>query len=138
MSAYWDSSALVEATLEEEVRWTLVREGGLTRAHSFSEVFSTLTGGRLGFRSRPEDAAKICRELASELDVVDLGTEGVLLAIGKARRHGVRGGQIHDFLHAQAALKSGCDILLTLNLEDFRSLRLPLKVAAPPRGQAGE
>ena len=69
MSAYWDSSALVKASLDEGIRLALAKEGGFTRMHSFTEVFSTLTGGRLGFRSQAEDAAKICREIADDLEL---------------------------------------------------------------------
>ena len=73
MSAYWGSSALVKASLDEGTRLALAKEGGFTRTHSFAEVFSTLTGGRLGFRSQAEDAAKICREIAEELQSVEIG-----------------------------------------------------------------
>ncbi len=132
MSAYWDSSALVAACLDERARVALARERGVTREHGFAEVYSTLTGGRLGFRSRPEDAALLCRELAGDLDAVELGREEILTALKSARRHGVRGGQVHDFLHAVAARKAGCEKIYTLNLEDFRSLRLPTVVQAPP------
>jgi hypothetical protein len=78
MSAYWDSSALVEASLNEGVRVALAKEGGFTRTHAFAEVFSTLTGGRLGFRSQPEDAAKICREMANDLECIELNSQKTL------------------------------------------------------------
>lgn len=132
MSAYWDSSALVDACINEPSRVALAQERGVTRVHSFTEVFSTLTGGRLGFRSRPEDAAILCRELAGDLEVIDLSLEETLAALKNARRHGVRGGQIHDFLHAVAARKADAESIYTLNLDDFRGLRLPIKVQLPP------
>lgn len=132
MSAYWDSSALVEASLDEGVRLALSKGGGFTRSHAFAEVFSTLTGGRLGFRSQPEDAAKICREMANNLDCVELNFQETLDALDKARRYGVRGGLIHDFLHAVAARKAGADKIYTLNLDDFRSFRARIEIALPP------
>jgi len=132
MSAYWDSSALVEASLKEGVRVALAKEGGFTRTHAFAEVFSTLTGGRLGFRSQPEDAAKICREIADDLECVELSLQETLAALDKARRHGVRGGHIHDFLHVVAARKAGADKIYTLNLDDFRGLRARIEIAVPP------
>lgn len=52
---------MVEACINEPARVERVRERGVTRVHSLTEAFSTLTGGRLGFRSRPEDAAILCR-----------------------------------------------------------------------------
>ncbi|MFZ4483487.1 MAG: type II toxin-antitoxin system VapC family toxin [Chthoniobacterales bacterium] len=134
MSAYWDASALVEACLDEGSRVALAKAGGVTRAHSFAEVFSTLTGGRLGFRSRPEDAAVLCRELAKDLHVVELSLEETLAALESARHHGVRGGLVHDFLHAVAAQKADADNIYTLNLDDFRGLRLPIEILVPPSG----
>ncbi len=132
MSAYWDSSALVQASLDEGMRLALAKEGGFTRTHSFAEVFSTLTGGRLGFRSQAEDAAKICHEIADDLECVELSLQETLAALDKARRHGVRGGHIHDFLHVVAARKAGADKIYTLNLDDFRGLRARIEIALPP------
>ncbi len=132
MIAYWDTSALVEACLDVKVRLALANEGGATRVHSFAEIFSTLTGGRLGFRSRPEDAAAICHELAEDLDVIELDLEDTIAALEMARRHGVRGGLIHDFLHAVAAQKADADKIYTLNLDDFHGLRMPMEIMAPP------
>jgi len=132
MSAYWDSSALVEASLNEGVRVALAKEGGFTRTHAFAEVFSTLTGGRLGFRSQPEDAAKICREIADDLECVELSLQETLAVLEKARRFGVRGGHIHDFLHAIAAEEARADKIYTLTLEEFRSLRFPVEIMLPP------
>ena len=44
MKAYWDSSALVEATADAALRATLRSDGGITRTHSLAETFSALTG----------------------------------------------------------------------------------------------
>jgi len=40
----------------------------------------------------------------------------------EARKKGVRGGRIHDYLHAVAAEKSGARQLLTLDKNDFNGL----------------
>ena len=50
MKVYWDSSALVAATMEVEVRQRLLEPDQFSRKHALAEVFSTLTGSRLGFR----------------------------------------------------------------------------------------
>jgi hypothetical protein len=131
MSAYWDSSALVQASLDERDRLSLAKEGGFKRTHSFAEVFSTLTGGRLGFRCQAEDAAKICREIANDLECVELSLQETLAALDEARRLGVRGGHIHDFLHLVAARKAGADKAYTLNLDDFRGPRARIEIAVP-------
>lgn len=131
MIPYWDSSALIEAVQNLGVRKALRRSGGFTRPHAFAEVFSTLTGGRLGFRCPANDASKIIRELASDLKTVELDGEETLTALAVAQKHGVRGGQTHDYLHAVAAQKAGAGVLYTLNPGDFQSLRLPISIEAP-------
>lgn len=132
MKAYWDSSALVEAVQNLGVRKALRKVSGFTRPHALAEVFSTLTGGRLGYRCQPDDAAKIGRELASDLQFVELDEHETLHALATSRKHGVRGGQIHDYLHAIAARKAGALTIYTFNTGDFRSLGLPLTIAPPP------
>ena len=132
MKAYWDSSALVEAVQNLGVRKALRKVSGFTRPHALAEVFSTLTGGRLGYRCQPDDAAKIGRELAADLQFVELGEQETLHALATSRKHGVRGGQIHDYLHAIAARKAGALTIYTFNTGDFRSLGLPLTIAPPP------
>lgn len=132
MSPYWDSSALIDAAQNLGVRKALRRSGGFTRPHTFAEIFSTLTGGRLGFRCPANEAAKIIGELASDLETVELDRDETLKALAAARAHGVRGGQTHDFLHAVAAQKAGAEVLYTLNFGDFQSLRLPIGIEPPP------
>jgi len=132
MTAYWDSSALIEAIQNLPVRKALHRSGGFTRPHTYAEVFSTITGGRLGFRCRANEAAKIVGELAADLQAVELDAKETLAALATAQKHGVRGGQTHDFLHAIAAQKAEAGVLYTLNSGDFESLRLPIPVEPPP------
>jgi predicted nucleic acid-binding protein len=122
MRRYWDASGLVDALHDETVRLKITKESAVTRSHSFSEVFSTLTGGRLGFRYAPDDAAEIISSLAKDLEVVDLSLEESLVALSQAGRAGVRGGRVHDFLHAEAARKAGVERLVTLNTSDFVGL----------------
>jgi predicted nucleic acid-binding protein len=122
MKVYWDSSAVIEACHNTALRVRLRRERGLTRTHTLAEVFSTLTGGNLAFRLGADEAAKIVAELASDLDFQDLAAADVLKALKEARRKGVRGGRIHDYLHAVAAEKSGARKLLTLDKNDFNDL----------------
>jgi predicted nucleic acid-binding protein len=56
------------------------------------------------------------------LDFHDLTAAEVLTALKEARKKGVRGGRIHDYLHAVAAQKSGAKKLLTLDRNDFAGL----------------
>ncbi len=119
MKAYWDSSALVEAASDVLLRSRLHKERGFTRTHSLGEVFSALTGGRLAIRLDPDAATEVILELAADLDFVDLDAKEVLTALKQAQNRGVRGGRVHDYLHARAADKSGALELLTTDQWDF-------------------
>jgi predicted nucleic acid-binding protein len=63
---------------------------------------------------------------------VELDEKETLDALATSRKHGVRGGQIHDYLHAIAARKAGASTIYTFNTDDFRNLGLPLKILPPP------
>ena len=122
MRRYWDTSGLVEALHDESVRLKVTKETAVTRSHSFSEVFSALTGGRFGIRYAPDDAAEMIASLAKDLEVVELSLEESLAALAQAGKVGVRGGRVHDFLHAMAARKACVEKLVTLNKSDFVGL----------------
>lgn len=122
MRRYWDASGLVEALHDESVRLKITKESAVTRSHSLSEVFSTLTGGCLGIRYSPDDAAEMITSLAKDLEVVDLSFDESLAALSQAGKVGVRGGRVHDFLHAEAARKAAIEQLVTLNKSDFDGL----------------
>ncbi len=122
MSAYWDSSAVIEACASILLRARLRRERGVTRTHTLAEVFSTLTGGNLAFRLDADGAARTVANLAVDLDFYDLAAEDILQALKEARKRGVRGGRVHDYLHAVAAEKAGAKKLITLDRNDFEDL----------------
>jgi predicted nucleic acid-binding protein len=122
MKAYWDSSALVQATADLALRTRLHRDRGITRTHALAESFSALTAGNLAVRLDAAAAARTVENLAQDLDFVDLTAKEVLDALKQARRRGVRGGRVHDFLHACAAEKANVDRLLTVDENDFESL----------------
>ena len=128
MKAYWDSSALVQASSDLALRKRLNTERGVTRSHALAESFSALTGGNLSIRLDADAAARTLENLAKDLDFVDLSPQETLHALKHARRRGVRGGRVHDFLHALAAEKSGVAQLLTVDENDFESLTDAVKV----------
>jgi hypothetical protein len=119
---YWDSSALVVATMDSNVRQCLLEPDQFSRPHALAEVFSTLTGGRLGFRLDATDAASVIAQLGDSLQFVELEVLEIVSALNSARNLGVRGGRVHDFLHAVAAIKAECEVLRTLNTPDFQGL----------------
>ena len=73
-------------------------------------------------RAFAAEAARTVENLAQDLDFVDLTAKEVLNALKQARRRGVRGGRVHDFLHACAAEKAKVEQLLTADENDFASL----------------
>lgn len=122
MSNYWDSSAIVAAWIDPDLRLRLHRERGITRSHTLAEVFSAFTGGNLTIRQDAEQAAETVENLALDLDFVDLTAAQVLDALKSARAKGVRGGRVHDYLHAVAAEKHQAKKILTVDRNDFDGL----------------
>jgi predicted nucleic acid-binding protein len=129
MKSYWDASALVQALADSSLQSRLKREGGFTRPHALAETFSTLTGNPFT-RIDADTVAEFLADLASDLEFVEITGEEVLKALKTARQKGVRGGRVHDYLHAVAAEKSGAKKILTLDKNDFAGLTsLPIEQA---------
>ena len=90
--------------------------------HALSEIFATLTGGRLAFRLSAKDAAAILRQqVAPRLSIITLDESDLLRAYEESTNRGIRGGAIYDYLHLTAARKAGASRLYTLNTTDFES-----------------
>ena len=122
MKACWDTSALVKATSDLKLRERVQKERPFTRAHSLAEAFSALTGGNLGIRVDANDAAATLEDLSRDLEFIDLNALEVLTAFKTARAKGVRGGRVHDYLHAVAAEKQKATEILTADVNDFNEL----------------
>jgi predicted nucleic acid-binding protein len=125
---YWDSSALMLALVDTDLRGKLDRRTAVTRPHSLAEVFSALTGKQGPQRVSADDAARQLTELAQEVAFVDLSALEILDAIRSAQKQGVRGGRVHDYLHAVAARKEGAKQLFTSDENDFEGLADGIKV----------
>lgn len=61
-------------------------------------------------------------DVARHLEFIDLTSAEVLSALEETRKRGVRGGRVHDFLHAIAAEKAKSSRLLTADQNDFEFL----------------
>ena len=131
MKRYWDTSALVDALHDSRIEALALEPDQWTRPHSLAEAFSTLTGGRLGFKYLPSDAAALLRELTTGFNFVELDAKETLSALQEAEQRGVRGGRVHDWMHARAAQKAGVVVLLTDNLGDFTGLTDGVQLAPP-------
>jgi predicted nucleic acid-binding protein len=129
VKAYWDSSALVKAAGDTSLRQRLGRERGYTRSHAVNELFSAFTSGKnISIKLDADDAAKLIESIAADLDFVELTVTENLSALRIARQYGVRGGRIHDLIHAKAAEKSGATELLTADKNDFLGLSATLLI----------
>lgn len=145
MIRYVDSSVLVASLLPGALHFSdcdlLVGEADSlwTMPHSLNEVFSTLTGGRLGGRVDAAVAARLIAEsLIPALNFVELTALEIVEALVKARSHGVRGGATYDYMHLVAARKVAATVIFTLNGSDFKALvRRDDPVVSAPRGLKG-
>jgi len=129
VKAYWDSSALVEAVSDPVLRARLKTERGFTRTHTLAEVFSALTGNPY-VRFDADWSARTIEQLIGDLDFVDLSAADLVAALKQAKRKGVRGGHVHDLLHAAAADKPKAHELPTIEVNDFKAL--PNRVRVTP------
>jgi len=131
MKSALDASILVAALCggdpDHEACRALVMSGRhVVFAHGLAESFSTLTGGRLGFRLPAAEASKLLRHhLVPRINCVSLDGDAQLRAFDEAEARGVRGGAIYDFLHLVAAREAGAKRFFTLNLKDFLAFHRP-------------
>ena len=82
-------------------------------------------------RFDPDQVALMIRDIASELQVVEIESRQCFEAFDQAKKKGVRGGRIYDYLHACAAIHHSCDMVYTLNAFDFEGLFEELEILAP-------
>lgn len=128
MTVLLDSSVLIAALAPDEARHSeclaLLKQGrNVVYAHAILETFSTLTGGRLGIRADAELAAQLLNEtILPRVRVIELSTAELFAALQQAKRRGVRGGAVYDFMHLVAARKAGVEIIYTVNVRDFQHL----------------
>lgn len=127
---YLDTSALVRA-------WRLkLAPENVTRPHAVAEFYASLTRGltvplagvptRIQFS--PETAAQAARETFAKMKFQELDGRTTLEETGKAAQKNIHGPNIHDWLHAVAADKSGCKEIVTTNEKHFKLVtKLPLK-----------
>jgi predicted nucleic acid-binding protein len=120
-------AALVEAEPHHRASAALLDRAGLSvYAHGLTETFSTLTGGRSGYRLPANQVAELIADgLLPCLDVISLSVKEMLAAMQQSRARGVRRTAIFDYLHLVAARKAKAGRFYTLNVSDFRSFHRP-------------
>jgi predicted nucleic acid-binding protein len=131
MIAFVDTSVLVAAMIgtedfHEPCRTLVVKGESYLYAHGIAETFSTLTGGRKGFRLSSAMAAAFLEDhFVPRLTVTTLTPTETLRAMREAESRGVRGGGIFDYLHLVAARKAKAARFYTLNTSNFLSCHRP-------------
>jgi predicted nucleic acid-binding protein len=134
MKIYWDTSAIIIFYTHGKLH----EISGVTRPHTLTEAFSTLTGrGVITYKPdgtpkatklSPNLAQRLIRQIHSKLTYVDLTPDEMVNALKDAEKKQIQGGRVHDLMHAVAAEKSGADELWTFDRSDFIGLgSTPLK-----------
>lgn len=139
-SVFFDTSALVPVVTAQlanhegaHARFVSEIEAGsdlCCSCHTLAECYATLTALPLPRRiSGPEAARLIDVNFTRRMTVIEINADDYRTAIDLCADLGRRSGQIYDALHLIAALKHGCQQLLTYNIPHFRPLsqnRIPL------------
>jgi hypothetical protein len=89
-------------------------------------VFSSLTGGRSGYRIPAHQVVELIESsIMPYVQVATLSSKEMIYAMQETESRGVRGAAIFDFLHLVAARKAKATRLYTLDVTDFRSFHRP-------------
>ena len=125
MKAYLDTSSLIAA------RGLSSAPRGVTRPHSVAEFYGTVTGRGItvikdGTPVRhalaPQDAVELISKVFAKVEFCDLTAEQMTEDLPEAVKANVQGPNIHDFMHAAAASRAGCQVIVTGNAKDFRQV----------------
>lgn len=109
--------AILEALASRRLR------SGVTAWHCCLEFFSVTTRLPPDYRLSAEAAIALLTEhIFNRVEVVDLPVEDAVAWLKSQQASEVRGGLIYDAHLAQIAHRSGCAILVTTNLADFRQV----------------
>ena len=123
-----DSSVLIAAMVSSETfhsacKSLITNRQSAMYGHGLAETFSTLTGGRKGFRLAITTAVEILVEdFAPCLHLTTLTPVEALRAMRDCQLRGVQGGAIYDYLHLIAARKGKAKRFYTLNVTNFLAI----------------
>jgi len=129
MIEFFDTTALVAAMVEDEAHHEFCAEAlgnaddGYASTHSLAECYATLTGGWLGVRLSPADAASLVRQnIHDRLSLVSVSGSEYMKVVEAAGPAGARGGAIYDLLLLACARKAKAQKIYTLNRRHFVAL----------------
>jgi len=130
MSDFFDSSVVIGVIVADCPEhadclkaWN-ASEHKVIYSHALLETFCQLTGGRLGKAVSPDVAAEsITRNFSRpEVLLLTLSPEEIMEHLGEARKQGVRGGAVYDYMHLCAARKGRAKRIFTLNKRHFLAI----------------
>lgn len=132
MRFFWDTTAVINASVSPDVAARLSAGEHYVCVHLFAEFFSVMTGrGISGWDADghpvrvtldPDDATRWLCEFASRVQTVELDGSELLEGLKRARQRNVFGARVYDYVHALAAIKCGAEVLLTRNPKHFEGL----------------
>jgi predicted nucleic acid-binding protein len=101
--------------------------------HVLLESYSVLTRMPKPLRLSPETALDLlARTVRDKAEVVELDGESAFELVGTFPERDISGGAVYDAVIAEAAVRAGASILLTLNRRDFERIAPPgLEIVQP-------
>ncbi len=145
MDIFFDTTVLVAASEQSHPHYAQARpallrvaagkDKGFMGLHSIAEVFAALTRLPVQPRIHPVEAARIVSDnILPHFEIVPLGKEDYLEALGTMAGGGWTGAKIYDALLLRCAARCAVERIYTFNLADFRQLVQPglrEKICAP-------
>jgi len=127
VNAFFDTSVLVPVFYDDhehhgtslECLLRFNRKQACCGAHSFAEVYSSLTRMPGKHRISGAQAMLFLNDMRERLTIVSLDGHEYFDAIARAGAAGVVGGTIYDAVLARCALKAKADIIYTWNVKHY-------------------
>jgi len=126
--AFVDTTVLLAAANADHIHYgpsralvlSLNRRHDACAAHSFAELYSTLTRIPLPQRRNASQAMLFVADIQARLTPIALTPDEYVAAITEYSAMGVVGGAIYDALIARCALKARAEKIFTWNIRHFR------------------
>jgi predicted nucleic acid-binding protein len=142
---FFDTTVLVAASEQSHPHYAQARpallrvaagkDKGFMGLHSIAEVFAALTRLPVQPRIHPVEATRIVSDnILPHFEIVSLGKEDYLEALGTMAGGGWTGAKVYDALLLRCAARCAVERIYTFNLADFRQLVQPglrEKICAP-------
>jgi predicted nucleic acid-binding protein len=142
---FFDTTVLVAASEQSHPHYAQARpallrvaagkDKGFMGLHSIAEVFAALTRLPVQPRIHPVEATRIVSDnILPHFEIVSLGKEDYLEALGTMAGGGWTGAKVYDALLLRCAARCAVERIYTFNLADFRQLVEPglrEKICAP-------